>query len=39
MNLSQSEKINIVAENGIDLQYNSSFNSLVFSLDKVFNPQ
>ena len=38
MNLSQSEKINIVAENGIDLQYNSSFNSLVFSLDKVFNP-
>ena len=24
MNLSQSEKINIVAENGIDLQYNSS---------------
>ncbi len=38
MNLSQSEKINIVAEDGIDLQYNSSFNSLVFSLDKVFNP-
>jgi hypothetical protein len=38
MNLSQSEKINIVAENGIDLQYNSSFNSLVFSLDQVFNP-
>jgi len=38
MNLSQNEKINIVAEKGIDLQYNSNFNSLVFSLDQVFNP-
>ena len=38
MNLSNSEKLNVVAENGIDLEYSSIYNSLVFSLDKLFNP-
>ena len=38
LNLSDSEKLNIVANNGIDLEYNPGFNSLVFSLDSVFNP-
>jgi len=38
MNLSNSEKLNVVAENGINLDYSSIYNSLVFSLDKVFNP-
>ena len=36
--LKSNEKINIVAENGIDLEYSSTYNSLVFSLDKLFKP-
>jgi len=38
MNLSQNEKFNVVAEKGIDLDYSSTYNSLVFSLDKTFTP-
>ena len=38
MNLSESEKLNVVAEKGIDLDYSSAYNSLVFSLDQTFNP-
>lgn len=37
-NLSDNEKLNIVAERGIDLQYSSQYNSLTFSLDEVFSP-
>ena len=36
--LSQSEKLNVVAEKGIGLDYSSTYNSLVFSLDQTFNP-
>lgn len=38
LNLSESEKLNIVAQDGIDLDYNPGFNSLVFSLDQLFDP-
>jgi len=37
-NLSENEKLNIVANNGIDLTYNPGYNSLVFSLDQIFTP-
>lgn len=38
LNLSQNEKINILARDGIDLEYDPGFNSLTFSLDQVFDP-
>jgi len=37
-NLSEDEKLNIVANNGIDLSYNPAYNSLIFSLDQIFTP-
>lgn len=37
-NLSENEKLNIVANNGIDLTYNPGYNSLIFSLDQIFTP-
>lgn len=37
-NLSNNEKINIIGTGGITLEYNNSFKSLTFSLDKVFSP-
>lgn len=38
LNLSQNEKLNILARDGVDLEYDPGFNSLTFSLDQVFNP-
>ena len=37
-NLSNAEKLNLVGENGIDVAYNNSFKSVVFSMDKTFSP-
>lgn len=37
-NLSNNEKLNIVAERGIDLNYSSQYNALTFSLDQIFSP-
>jgi len=37
-NLSNNEKLNIVGTDGVTVNYDNSFNSLTFSLDKVFNP-
>ena len=37
-NLSNNEKINIIGTDGVTVNYDNSFNSLTFSLDKVFNP-
>lgn len=37
-NLSENEKLNIVANNGIELTYNPGYNSLIFSLDQIFTP-
>lgn len=37
-NLSNNEKLNIVAERGVNLDYSSQYNALTFSLDHVFSP-
>lgn len=38
INLSNSEKINVIGTGGVTVDYDNSFNSLTFSLDKVFSP-
>ncbi len=37
-NLSNKEKLNIIGTDGITVNYDNSFKSVTFSLDKVFNP-